>query len=80
MQREAVLQVVRDSARDVLDADPAAVSEQTRLVEDLAVDSLARLEWAMVLEDALGVELDEDSTGALRTIGELVDLLLARTA
>ena len=80
MQRDAVLQVVRDSARDVLDADPVTVTESTRLVEDLAVDSLARLEWSMVLEDALDVELDEDSTGALTTIGELVDLLLSRTA
>ena len=44
------------------------------------MDSLALVEWAMVLEDALHVELGEDDTGRVRTIGDMVDLLLQKGA
>lgn len=80
MDRSAVFQVVRETARDVLDVDPGGLTDATLLVEDLAVDSLALVEWAMVLEDTLQVELGEDATGGLRTIGDVVDLLADRTA
>jgi acyl carrier protein len=80
MQREEVLAVVRVVAQRLLDVDPAQVQEATSFVDDLAVDSLALVEYAMALEDELHVRLAEDDLAATRTVGQLVDLLTTRVA
>jgi acyl carrier protein len=80
MERAEVLDVVRQMAHRLLDADPAQVQEQTSFVDDLAVDSLALVEYAMALEDELHVRLSEDELAETKTVGQLVDLLTLRTA
>jgi acyl carrier protein len=54
------------------------VQESTSFVDDLAVDSLALVEYAMALEDELHVRLGEDDLAQTRTVGQLVDLLADR--
>ena len=78
MQRPEVLEVVRDVAQRLLDVEPARVQEDTTFVDDLAVDSLALVEYAMALEDELHVRLSEDELAEARTVGDLLDLLVAR--
>ena len=78
MQRAEVLEVVRDVAQRLLDVEPARVQEETTFVDDLAVDSLALVEYAMALEDELHVRLSEDELAETRTVGQLLDLLVAR--
>jgi acyl carrier protein len=80
MERAEVLDVVRRMAHRLLDADPEQVQEQTSFVDDLAVDSLALVEYAMALEDELHVRLSEDDLAATKTVGQLVDLLTVRVA
>lgn len=78
--REQVLDVVRDVARRLLDVEPAELQESTRFVDDLAVDSLALVEYAMALEDELHLRISEDELAETRTVGQLLDLLTARVA
>jgi acyl carrier protein len=78
VQRAEVLEVVREVARRLLDVDPSRVQEATSFVDDLAVDSLALVEYAMALEDELQVRLSEDELAQTRTVGQLLDLLVAR--
>ena len=80
MQRDEVLAVVRSVAQRLLDVDPSKVHEATSFVDDLAVDSLALVEYAMALEDELHVRLAEDDLAQTRTVGQLVDLLADRVA
>jgi len=80
VQRNEVLTVVRQVAAELLDADPATLADDTHFVDDLAVDSLALVEYAMALEDALSVRLSEDDLTDIRTVGQLVDLLTAKRA
>lgn len=80
MPREEVLSVVRAVAQRLLDVEPDQVHESTSFVDDLAVDSLALVEYAMALEDELQVRLAEDDLAETRTVGQLVDLLSARVA
>lgn len=47
------------------------------LVDDLGLDSLAAIEWGMVVEDALGIALPEDACQHTRTDGQVEDLVLA---
>jgi acyl carrier protein len=78
MQRAEVLDVVRSVAQRLLDVEPGQVQEATSFVDDLAVDSLALVEYAMALEDELHVRLGEDDLARTRTVGQLVDLLADR--
>lgn len=80
VQRSEVLTVVRDVARRLLDVEADQVQESTSFVDDLAVDSLALVEYAMALEDELHVRLAEDDLARTRTVGQLVDLLTDRVA
>lgn len=45
--------------------------------ESLGADSLDLMDMVMNFEDEFGVEIDADSMGALKTIGDVVDYLTA---
>jgi acyl carrier protein len=80
VERTEALAVVRRLAGELLDADPAALTESTHFVDDLAVDSLALIEYAMAIEDAVSVRLPEDELVGVQTVGQLVDLLATKQA
>lgn len=78
VHRAELLVVVRSVAERLLEVAPEQVQEQTSFVDDLAVDSLALVEYAMALEDELHVRLAEDELADTRTVGQLLDLLVDR--
>jgi acyl carrier protein len=61
----------------VLRQDLPVLAEDTRLFDDLQLDSTTILELLMALEDAMGVEVDPESLdmGSFRTVGTLTDYL-----
>ena len=46
--------------------------------EDLEVDSLDLVELAQIVEDEFGVELDGDAVKDVKTVGDVVELVVAR--
>ena len=56
-----------------LDVDPEQLRPETRMVEDLLLDSLAAIELALVLEENLGVRLPDEVRERILTYGELVE-------
>jgi len=80
---EEVLEVVRGAVVTVLEVPPATVTRSTRFREDLAADSLALVEIAEIVEEALaprarpGFHLEDDDLDALTTVGDAVDLAVA---
>ena len=77
MQRAEVWQVVHRRAVELLDLDPAAVSEEVTF-ESLGVDSLSLVEYTLRLEDAFDIELPEEEVLAQSTFAGLVDVVLAK--
>lgn len=75
MDRVQVLARVRDEAVALLDVAPE-LPEDTRFEQDLGLDSLALVEWALALEDRFDVELPEEEVTAVPTVGGLVDLIV----
>ena len=57
------------------DIDLNALPRSTRLVEDLAVDSLALVEMSFLLDDLLGVKLADEELRTLVTVGDLLGAL-----
>jgi acyl carrier protein len=58
--------------------DPARITLQARLIEDLHADSLSKVEMVLDLEEALGIAITDAETERLETIGDVVSLCTRR--
>jgi acyl carrier protein len=73
---EAVEKVIFDGLEEI--GAEGEVSRQATF-EDLDVDSLDLVEVAQIVEDEFGVELDGDSMKDVKTVGDVIDLVVARS-
>jgi acyl carrier protein len=76
-------QVTAESVEDVIRRGLEEIGtegEVTRdaTLESLDVDSLDLVELAQIIEDEYGVELDGDSVKDVKTVGDVIDLVVAR--
>lgn len=62
-----------------LGADRDAISREATF-EELEVDSLDIVELSQIIEEKFGVELEGDDVKDLKSVGEVVDLVVARAA
>lgn len=70
---QAVVAAVRQHARDA-----QVISPRMNLEIDLQLDSLARAECVVAVEQKLGIELQPEEVATTQTIGELVQLANAK--
>lgn len=68
----AVFDTVKDIIVKELKVDPAKVTLDASLKDDLGADSLDAVEIVMDLEDEFGVEIDDTKAEAIATVGDLV--------
>ena len=61
-----------------LDVHPRRLVPETRLGEDLCVDSLAAIELTMVIEDEFDIALPEEVVADVRTYGDVLALVAER--
>jgi acyl carrier protein len=75
--RAAVVDAIAGAIRGVLRAQIDGVTESTRLVEDLGMDSSAVFGLLLELEDALDIRVDTDilELRDLSTVGSLADFV-----
>jgi acyl carrier protein len=73
---ESVEQVIFDGLNEL--GAEGEVS-RTSTFEQLDVDSLDLVELAQIVEDEFGVELQGEDVKDLRTVGEVIDLVVARS-
>jgi acyl carrier protein len=69
-----------DNLIELLGAEEAEITRDTRIREDLGADSLDVVELVMACEEEYGITID-DATGAAiesGTVGDLVDVLAKR--
>jgi acyl carrier protein len=55
--------------------DPTLVTDDSRLAEDLGLDSLALVEMGFALLTRHGLMLEDDQILRIRTLGDLLDVL-----
>jgi acyl carrier protein len=68
----AIAETIRNvSAR----ARETTITADSRLLEDLALDSLDMVAVIIQLQDQFDVEIDPDEVTAIRTVGQLADSL-----
>jgi acyl carrier protein len=73
--RQAVHKAISQVAPDV---DLAGLDEESRLRQDLELDSLDFLRLVETIDEALGVDIPERDYSAVATVKGLIDYLAAR--
>ena len=69
-----VFEKVRDIIAKGLNVDPAKITMETHLIDDLGADSLDAVELIMALEDEFGLEVDDDAAQNAKTVAELKEM------
>ncbi len=81
--RNEIFEIVRDRLADILEIDPASISEGQSFVDDLDADSLALIELVESLEKELsdrtvGFRIEDEDLEDLKTVRDAVDYVNAR--
>jgi acyl carrier protein len=76
MNRDEVLQLVRNHLAEELEVDVEKIGEGTRFKEDLDADSLDLYELVMELEDRYGVAVSEEQATRIKTVGDAVGFVV----
>lgn len=78
MERQEVEERVRKVLAEQLAREPEEVTLEARFEEDLDADSLDLVEAVLALEEELGVKIPEEEMDAVKTVGQAVELVLAK--
>jgi acyl carrier protein len=83
MDRQGVFELVREQLADILEIDPAGITEGSSFQEDLDADSLALIELVEALEEDLaertvGFRIDDEDLEDLKTVRDAVDYVYAK--
>ena len=75
---EAVSAALNEILRDDLNVDTSRVTGDSRLIDDVGLDSVAFAVGMVAIEDKLGVALSEEDLLSCDTVGDLEDAILAK--
>ncbi len=78
LSRADVLELVRSQLAEILEIDPAGITESSSFSDDLDADSLALIELVEALEEELrdripNFHIDDEDLEDLRTVRDAVD-------
>ena len=66
---------VKEMFRNQLDIDEDKIKITSRMREDLGIDSLEGIELMMHVEEAFGIEVDDDAAKNWLVVGDIVQYL-----
>jgi acyl carrier protein len=75
---EEVSTALREILRDDMNVDISRVTPESRLIDDVGLDSVAFAVGMVAIEDRLGVALTEEDLLSCDTVGELEAAILAK--
>jgi len=71
---ESIREIIFDTLRGSLKR-PVELSEQTHIVDDLGLDSVAVMDFVMEIEDRLDLSVPLDKIAEIETLGDLLRVL-----
>jgi|TARA_B100001939_G_scaffold148796_1_gene128777 acyl carrier protein len=75
MEVNEVFEKVKSLFIEDLGIDESKISMESKLEEDLEIDSLGIVEVVMAFEDEFDIEIDDEELADVKTVGEAVNLL-----
>ena len=70
-----MFETVKKVLAEQLEVDPALITPDTDIMDDLGADSLDLVELVMSLEERYDIVLTDDTTATVRTVGQVVKML-----
>ncbi len=68
-------QVALEVVAQIAGVEVSSLAPGTELVADLGIDSPKALHLLVELEDRLGVEIDDEDVGRLKTVGDILEAI-----
>ena len=68
-------ETIKSLIGEQLKVDPAKITRDSRLMEDLKADSANIMVMIMDLEDRFGITVEDDQIMRMRTVGDVVDYI-----
>jgi acyl carrier protein len=79
MTNAEAIGIINDSMVKEFELDPELMTPEAHLVKDLEMDSLDFVDLVVVLQEAFGIKLRNDSSvREINTLGDLHDLVLQK--
>ena len=60
---------------DTINCDAELITLEADLIKDLAIDSLAVVELSLVIEEELGIVINDEQMAELKTVADIVKLI-----
>lgn len=73
--RDEILEHVRQAMAELFEIEPETIHLETKVVEDLDLDSIDAIELAVRMEAFTGQRFDPESFRDMKTISDVVDIL-----
>ena len=61
--------------KDVVTTDESKLTPEAKLIDDLDCDSLSAVEITMMLEEKLGITIDDDEVSKIITIQDIINII-----
>lgn len=70
-----VFEQVKESLAEILSKDVDMIDMDTKLVDDLGVDSIDSVELIMAVEEVYDITVPEEDSMAMKTVGDVVEYI-----
>ena len=77
MSRETIVETVNRVVLEEFEAEPEELTAESRLREDIGLDSLDAVDLVISLELAFGFRIPEEEVKGIRTLGDIYDRISA---
>ena len=71
---------VRNIVKEQLDVDEKDIKLESTFIEDLGADSLGLVELVLAFEEAFELDIPDEDTEKIRTVGDAVSYITSRKA
>jgi len=75
MEKEEILERVREVVSEVLGVNVEDVTPDSRFVQDLGAESIQSVELVAAFEEEFEIEMDEEAALQVQTVGMAVDFI-----
>lgn len=70
---------VKEIVSQQLDVDVAQIKRESQFIDDLGADSLAIVELVLAFEEQFEIDIPDEDTEKIRTVGDAIDYIASRT-
>jgi len=83
VNRNEVFEIIRNNLADILEIDPAGISETSSFTDDLNADSLALIELVEAIEEEFSSQgnnfrIEDEDLEELKTVRDSVDYVVEK--